>query len=723
MDNEILKYTSKDYTSIYNDLLNAIPALTDLWTSKEDGDPGIVLLKLISSLGDMLSFNMDKQALEYYASTVTQRKNAAKLFNLIGYKMHWYQSATNQIDITNNVPIPTTFNVVTIYNEYKKCIDKGETEKAQQLHDEYIALAIATFPESRYPQYYTDGRIDENKLFAEDSEYMITYFTWLNANTLYLYTYIANPNRTLDVRGNDRSNNYYIIKPTTYATIDGDTNVINADVSILPGETQSLDVIQGTLCSTKFNSLRMRNNRYYFSESTIDGNNMWLSYDATETTSKITDITFIDKTDNLLTVSDGKIYFEFNVDEFDMPYIELSSYWVDTLGDSVNFTVYYVRTDGVYGNITKNFLTNIEGLPRKKYTINHPSNNTPFINDKGRLIAIPGKHPETAHQAYLQSLNYVTTFDTLVTIYDFERFCKRQVGISNAIAIDGQRANDINADVIQTANSMSLAQLQSYYDESTQNTSGTIGVAKTIEDLRAFYISRKRVNYSDYDGSKEYLPYGLNLHIVYGNFDTYMQDTDYKIASIETMNELKYWTYKIQSNYSETDESIGGQVAKYLDEKLRETKIVNVVPEYAAVRVFPWRCCGTIHLKNPVSKSTANKILETVMSHLRYTFNPANIEFGKKINYIDVINAVTDAHDMIRYFDAGVGNRKLIDIDKSVDYTYFNSYSMMYYVQTMDGFEVEGTFIDGNNKSTKKDSKTPNPYYNMLSIAPEYIIE
>ena len=75
MANGILKYTSRDYDSIKTDLIDSISSLTDLWTSRNDGDPGIVLVKLMSALGDMISYNFDKQALEYYAPTVTQRKN------------------------------------------------------------------------------------------------------------------------------------------------------------------------------------------------------------------------------------------------------------------------------------------------------------------------------------------------------------------------------------------------------------------------------------------------------------------------------------------------------------------------------------------------------------------------------------------------------------------------------------------------------------------------
>ena len=87
------RYTHRDYQSIKSDLINAIPSLTQEWTSTEDTDPGIVLIKLISMFGDTLSYNVDKIALELYIRTVTQRKNCSKILNLLGYKMHWYRAA------------------------------------------------------------------------------------------------------------------------------------------------------------------------------------------------------------------------------------------------------------------------------------------------------------------------------------------------------------------------------------------------------------------------------------------------------------------------------------------------------------------------------------------------------------------------------------------------------------------------------------------------------
>ena len=129
MANNLLTYSSKDYKSIYEDLMDSISALTNTWTSREEGDPGVVLIKLMSALGDMLSYNLDKQALEYYGPTVTQRKNAAKLFELIGYKMHWYRAAKTTLTVTNMSTMPEYItyykrfldgeDVVSIYIEYK----------------------------------------------------------------------------------------------------------------------------------------------------------------------------------------------------------------------------------------------------------------------------------------------------------------------------------------------------------------------------------------------------------------------------------------------------------------------------------------------------------------------------------------------------------------------------------------------------------------------------
>lgn len=112
-----VSYTSRTYDTILSDLIGAIPSLTDKWKNYAEDDPGIVLLKLAAFTGDMLSYNMDFQVGETFPQSATQRKNAAKIYDLIGYKMHWYRSASclatfqfnrpEEIDI--NTPITVTF--------------------------------------------------------------------------------------------------------------------------------------------------------------------------------------------------------------------------------------------------------------------------------------------------------------------------------------------------------------------------------------------------------------------------------------------------------------------------------------------------------------------------------------------------------------------------------------------------------------------------------------
>ena len=97
-----ISYTNRDYQSILSDLYNAIPMLTDKWNPEEETDPGIVLVKLMAMLGDMLSYNLDKKMLEMFPMTVQERINAYQIFSLTGYKMYWYKSAKCDVTLYNN---------------------------------------------------------------------------------------------------------------------------------------------------------------------------------------------------------------------------------------------------------------------------------------------------------------------------------------------------------------------------------------------------------------------------------------------------------------------------------------------------------------------------------------------------------------------------------------------------------------------------------------------
>lgn len=120
-----ISYTDKDYANILDDLINSISGITQKWNTTDINDPGMVLVRLMAILGDMLFYNQDMQSLEVYPNSVTQRKNAASIYKLIGYKMRWYKSATLQANMVNTynsmATIPRFCTFTTLNNDITYC--------------------------------------------------------------------------------------------------------------------------------------------------------------------------------------------------------------------------------------------------------------------------------------------------------------------------------------------------------------------------------------------------------------------------------------------------------------------------------------------------------------------------------------------------------------------------------------------------------------------------
>ena len=62
-------YTDKDYANILDDLINSIPGITQKWVSTDTNDPGMILVKLMAIVGDMLFYTQDMQSLEVYPNS------------------------------------------------------------------------------------------------------------------------------------------------------------------------------------------------------------------------------------------------------------------------------------------------------------------------------------------------------------------------------------------------------------------------------------------------------------------------------------------------------------------------------------------------------------------------------------------------------------------------------------------------------------------------------
>jgi hypothetical protein len=61
-------YINKDFQSLWEELLDLIPKLTDKWDPKSanESDPLAVLLKVLAIYSDKLNYNIDKSILERF---------------------------------------------------------------------------------------------------------------------------------------------------------------------------------------------------------------------------------------------------------------------------------------------------------------------------------------------------------------------------------------------------------------------------------------------------------------------------------------------------------------------------------------------------------------------------------------------------------------------------------------------------------------------------------
>lgn len=78
-------YTSRDYVSIREDLVNLIPTYAPNWTSRDASDFGITIVELFSYLGDLLNFYIDRAANEGFLATASQRDSVLQIATMLNY--------------------------------------------------------------------------------------------------------------------------------------------------------------------------------------------------------------------------------------------------------------------------------------------------------------------------------------------------------------------------------------------------------------------------------------------------------------------------------------------------------------------------------------------------------------------------------------------------------------------------------------------------------------
>jgi hypothetical protein len=107
----VIDYTSRDYASLLNDLLNLIPSFLPEWTTQSPTDFGVALLEIFSYVGDILNYYIDRVANESFLLTATQLESVLNIASMLDYSPPGPQSATGSVTFTLTAGYPGSVTI------------------------------------------------------------------------------------------------------------------------------------------------------------------------------------------------------------------------------------------------------------------------------------------------------------------------------------------------------------------------------------------------------------------------------------------------------------------------------------------------------------------------------------------------------------------------------------------------------------------------------------
>lgn len=393
-----VKYTSRDYESIMQDFWDLVPTMTELWKPEADADPGVVMGKFLASAADMLGVNLDLLASELYAPSVSQRKNAEKLFALIGYDLGWYRAARTEVTFHNN-------------SENTIRLDFG--------------------------------------------------FNGSNFSTLNAYTDITSQSRVITYNVLPMTNAYGAQESRSRRQIATEAvNVfIDTDsVTLTPGQKVTRVAIEGELRSYSVSVQQVKQNNYIINVPSqhLDTTAIWVKAKASQNADEFLSTQWVQCNSPAEFVT-PEPRFAVTYDSYSNAQVQISNYLNQLENYENNYlTVYWIDCSGVIGCVGTDVLSNF--LSAKNPDTGLELSGELVISNLSNTVELPhtntvtGRSPETAREAYYNSRKYINTWDSLITLPDFTRFLNREPGVDCGVVIDCQKALEINQAIFDDEN-------------------------------------------------------------------------------------------------------------------------------------------------------------------------------------------------------------------------------------------------------------------------------
>lgn len=613
----MIRYTSRDYSSIMQEFWELVPKLTELWKPEADADPGVVLGKFLASIADMLGVNLDWLANEIYAPSVSQRKNAEKLFGLIGYTLGWYTAARTEVTFTNN---------------------------------------------------------------STDTDYTIDFgFNGSNFATLNAYTDITSQSRviTYNILPGTKPYGAKETRSRRVLFMEGIDVFASSDlVTLKPGESTTRVAIEGELRSWSVRVQDVKDNNYIIRlpSQHIDTSAVWIKAKAPDASTG----DFL-KTQWIQVASPAEFIepeprFAVTYDNYSNAQIQVSNYLneLENYRDNV-LTVYWIECSGVIGSVSTDVLTNFQPaitpstFDAEALTISNLGNTTEIPH----TYAVTGKSPETAKEAYFNSRNYINTWDSLITVPDFERFLRREAGVDCGLVMDCQKALETNLAIYEDTSLTDTDRDHMYLKESDFP-------LNKVDYFNWREIIELKEGDTKIPFTCNFRTYTAVCYAIYNDFHS--SNGDEQILEDRGV----YLAYRPEDGITER-----------INDDFRPLQAMSVEIQFGYARIFPWYVVGQIYPKHMVTESEAQNMVAKVKEALALYFSPANRSFGQKPTVMEVVNVIENAHPNIRYFDAGSLSNPVINYgilreyngSKSIqtfDLSYFNPISFAKYTDLGD---------------------------------------
>lgn len=526
-----LSYINKDFNSLWNEILETVPKLTDKWIPSEanESDPLLVLLKELAIFADKNNYNVDKNILERFPATLTQLRSAYNVYDDLGYTTDWYISATT--------PITINFDNRT---------DNG------------IIFGSEKFPATLLPVTLPL----RFKMVCDDKSNIV-------------YTLLQD----------------FIVEAT---------NATTRQIFAMEGKINDL-TING---KTQLTSLNLDSqNRLYFTQTNIAQNGILIS-----NYSDFSDIAYDEKqnllisqwqrVDNINQWPSGSYVYKLGINSVTgSVYIQFPEDIGRLIGDGIY--VKYLLSSGEQGNMGKGtiskFLNTFSDLGN--YSISN--DNFTLFNSQ---VVQNGRNPLDIEDMRKQFNKVIGVFNTLVTLRDYENYLYEYQNNLGEYIVSNVRVSDRFHDLTGSITYKHLNSLGEIED-----------VTETVED----------------DNSTTMTPYNLKFYPLY--------PYDYS-GDKEAFNQC----------FNTSDRS---SLLDNCENAVEEAKCIShdIIGISGTPIFIPYDLEGQIFLQNQVSSIEAADILRKVNTQLYARLNPRELEWGKMLNYGDVVETIKSADSRIQY--------------------------------------------------------------------------